>query len=69
LEPEYIFCNYRMIPDDASLWKGPWRWALYEIIDPEIALALAAHGAHLVETMAIKEMMADQRLRSGACRE
>lgn len=62
LKPDYVFCDYRMIPDDAELWPGPWRWALYEVIEPELALSLAAFGAHFVETMAIKEMLADRRL-------
>ncbi len=62
LKPDYMFCDYRCIPDDAELWPGPWRWALYEIIEPEFALALAAFGAHFVETMAIKEMLSDRRL-------
>ncbi len=62
LGPEYIFCDYRMIPADGELWPGPWRWALYEIIEPDLALSLAAAGAEFVETMAIKEMLADRRL-------
>lgn len=62
LEPEYVFCDYRMIPAAAELWLGPWRWALYEIIEPDLALSVAACGAEFVETMAIKEMLSDQRL-------
>lgn len=62
LEPDYLFCDYRIIPDDAELWSGPWQWALYEVIEPDLALALAAFGARFVETMAIKEMLADRRL-------
>ncbi len=62
LGPEYLFCDYRMIPGGAELWPGPWRWALYEIIEPDLALSLAASGAEFVETMAIKEMLSDRRL-------
>lgn len=62
LGPDYLFCDYRIIPDDAELWPGSWRWALYEVIEPELALALAAFGARFVETMAIREMLADRRL-------
>ncbi len=62
LGPEYIFCDYHMVPADAELWPGPWRWALYEIIEPDLALSLAASGAELVETMAIREMLSDRRL-------
>jgi glycerophosphoryl diester phosphodiesterase len=62
LKPDYLFCDYRMIPDDAELWSGPWHWALYEVIDAELALMLSAFGAEFVETMAIKEILADRRL-------
>lgn len=62
LEPDYLFCDYRIIPDDAELWPGAWQWSLYEVIEPDLALALAAFGAHFVATMAIKEMLADRRL-------
>lgn len=65
LAPDYLFCDYRMVPDEAELWPGAWRWALYEVIDPELALALAAHGARFVETMAIGEMLSDRRLAPG----
>jgi glycerophosphoryl diester phosphodiesterase len=66
LGPEYLFCDYRMIPDDAeALWPGPWDWALYEIVDPDVALALAAFGAKFIETMAIGEMLTDLRLKPG----
>lgn len=68
LRPEYVFCDYRMIPDDASLWPGPWRWAMYEVIEPDLALGLAAFGAHFVETMAIREMLSDRRLISASRR-
>jgi len=64
-EPEYLFCNYRMIPDEDELWNGPWHWALYEVIDPELALGLAARGAGFIETMAIGELLTDLRLAPG----
>ena len=69
MAPEYLFCNYMLVPDAEELWSGPWRWALYEIIDPDIALALAAHGARFVETMAIGEMLHDRRLVPGRRRD
>ncbi len=64
-QPGYLFCNYRMIPDEEALWPGPWNWALYEVIDPELALGLAARGAGFIETMAIGEMLTDLRLAPG----
>jgi hypothetical protein len=34
----------------------------YEVVDPELALSMAAFGAEFVETMAIQEMLYDRRL-------
>ncbi len=65
VQPQYIFCNYRMIPDEDDLWQGPWHWALYDIIDPDLALALTARGARFIETSAIGELLSDLRLAPG----
>jgi len=68
LAPQYLFCNYRKIPEPpGALWRGPWQWALYEVTDPALALALARRGADLIETMAIGEMLEDPVLRRGGC--
>ena len=37
---------------------------VYEVVEPDLALALAARGVDLVETMACEEMCADPRLRT-----
>ena len=58
LAPDYIFCNHtRIHPDSAMLWPGPWCWVLYEVVTVEHALELAARGAHIVESMAVVEML------------
>jgi glycerophosphoryl diester phosphodiesterase len=58
LLPDYLFCNYTKLPSPpALLWPGPWRWALYEITDPALALTLADRGVELIETMEIGEML------------
>lgn len=68
LAPQYLFCNHtRLPPPPLPLWKGPWRWALYEVADPELALALAARGADLIETMDIAAMLSHPVLRRVAC--
>jgi len=36
---------------------GRWRWALYEVETPELAVALAERGADFVETMAVSPMI------------
>ncbi len=67
LAPDYLFCDHeRLPPSGEPLWPGPWRWALYEITSAALAVALAARGAHLIETMAIGELLADPRLHPGA---
>lgn len=68
LAPEYLFCNHtKLPPPPLPLWQGPWRWALYEIADPKLALALAARGADLIETMDIAAMLRHPLLRREAC--
>lgn len=49
LEPEYVFCNVSRAP--VPLWPGSWDWALYEVIDADLARELAARGAAFIETM------------------
>lgn len=58
LAPEYLFCNHRKLPPaPAPLWAGPWSWVVYEVADLELAASLFGRGVHLLETMAIAEMM------------
>lgn len=49
LDPEYVFCNHEKIPADASL-EFDFRLAVYEVVDPALALELGRRGAPLVET-------------------
>ena len=65
LSPDYLFCSLRKLPPDGPLPEGPWHWAVYEVIEPDLALTLAARGARFVETMRIGEMLGDPRLRPG----
>lgn len=58
LAPEYLFCNYTKVPRAPDgLWPGPWKWALYEIADPELAVTFGRRGADLIVTYAIGEML------------
>lgn len=57
-KPEYLFCDHEKLPGDAPrLWRGPWRWAIYEVDTPELALSLAERGADFIETMAVAPMI------------
>jgi glycerophosphoryl diester phosphodiesterase len=64
MEPDFLLADHRRLGASrtAPLWSGPWRWVIYEVVDPELALELAARGAHFVETMACAEMYAHPAL-------
>lgn len=67
LAPDYLFCNHEKLPPgDDPLPRGPWDWALYEVTDAGLALALARRGARYIETMAVGELLADPRLGARA---
>ncbi len=68
VEPDYVFSNIQRIPAETDLWPGPWRWVVYEIVEPRLALRWAARGADLIETMSIGEMLADPVLGKERCR-
>src|SRR5688572_2564891 len=58
LAPDFVFCDYQLLSEGTSkLWKGPWRWAIYEVTSRKLAMDLAARGAKLIETMAVRAML------------
>ena len=62
LAPDYVFCDYQLLSEGTSkLWKGPWRWAIYEVTSRKLAMDLAARGAKLIETMAVRAMLREFR--------
>lgn len=56
VQPEFLFCDHLKLPARGPLWRGPWRWAVYEVDSPTLARALAARGVHYIETMAVHDM-------------
>lgn len=58
LKPEYLFAGDKLFPAAYTAMKGRWRWAVYEVQDPDYARRLTAQGADLIETDAIGEMSA-----------
>jgi len=60
LGPEYLFCDMPLAGD--PLWPGPWQWVVYGVQTVEAAMAMAGRGADLVETMAVAELLHDERL-------
>ena len=62
LQPEYLFVDHEVLPPgEGALWRGPWRWVIYEVDNLPLAQALAARGANYIETMAVREMSAALR--------
>jgi glycerophosphoryl diester phosphodiesterase len=67
LQPEFLFCDHTRLPARGALWRGPWRWAIYEVDSLPLALSLAARGIHYIETMAVYPMTeALQAAQAGA---
>ena len=58
LKPDYLFAGDKLFPAAHTALRGRWRWAVYEVQDPDYARRLTAEGADLVETDAIGEMLA-----------
>lgn len=66
LLPDMLFCNYKKLADtESALWPGPWQWALYDIVDADVALQWAGRGAYFIETWDIGSLLRDPRF-SGA---
>lgn len=57
LQPEYLFCDQLELPASGALWRGPWRWVIYEVESLPAAQALAERGANYIESMAVRELV------------
>jgi len=49
LNPDYLIANYQKVPEDADPWPGSWKWMVYDITDPELALHYASHNIPLMK--------------------
>jgi glycerophosphoryl diester phosphodiesterase len=63
LAPQVLLYDHKRVPA-SGLWQGAWDWALWEIVDADVALLWCRRGARYIETMAAGELLADPRLRS-----
>lgn len=62
LAPDYVFSDYQLLTDNtAKLWRGPWRWTIYEVASRKLALELATRGARLIQTMEVRKMLREFR--------
>ena len=58
LEPDYLLVNYKALSNgNPTLWSGPWQWMTWEVVDPDMAVALRERGVEFIETMACTEML------------
>ena len=56
LQPDFLFCDRTFLPAAGALWRGPWRWVVYEVDTLETVLALAARGTHFVGTKDVRSL-------------
>ncbi len=66
LQPDYLFCDRAYIPPGSTLWRGPWRWVVYEIETLESVLDLGARGAHFVATRDVRALSEAMRTHAAA---
>jgi glycerophosphoryl diester phosphodiesterase len=66
LQPDYLFCDRAYLPAGTALWRGPWRWVVYEIETLESVLDLAARGAHFVATQDVRALSEAMRTHAAA---
>lgn len=57
LQADYLICNRVLIPDGEEPWPEFRPWMLYDIMNPDEALAYAAKGVELIETGDIAGML------------
>jgi glycerophosphoryl diester phosphodiesterase len=62
LAPDYLFCDQQLLTQSGSkLWRGPWRWVVYDVRTAKDALEVATRGARLIETTVIRDMLREAR--------
>jgi glycerophosphoryl diester phosphodiesterase len=66
LQPEYVFCDRAHLPAESPLWRGPWRWAIYEVDTLGTVLELAARGADFVVTKDVRSLSEAMRKHAAA---
>jgi glycerophosphoryl diester phosphodiesterase len=56
LLPDYVFCDVNGLPSAGDLRVDWTRLVVYEVADPEMALALSHRGVGFIETFAFREL-------------
>lgn len=64
LQPDFLLVDAAQLPSGGSrLWRGPWRWVVLGVEEPEAAVALAERGADFVATGAVAPLSLGMRNR------
>jgi len=50
LAPDYLIFNVQQLKREQALWHGPWRWFLYDIVEPELANFWHNKGVDFIES-------------------
>jgi len=51
LGPDYLFCDVDAVElEKERLWKGPWKWVLYDVSEVSAASDLLDRGVDMIET-------------------
>ena len=62
LVPDFLLCDQQLLTQSHSqLWRGPWRWAIYNVSSREDATEVASRGARLVGTTAFRRLLREIR--------
>jgi glycerophosphoryl diester phosphodiesterase len=57
LQPEYMFTDINLLPRSGNLDCPGCTLAVYECVDPQLAITVHQRGVDMVETFQIKEML------------
>ena len=50
-QPEFLICNHKKLPESPQiLWQGLWQWFIYDVVEPDMAKALADRGVNWLES-------------------
>ena len=58
LQPEFLFCDRAYLPRRGALWRGPWRWVIYEVDSLDAVLEAAEVGADFAVTRDFRRLSA-----------
>ncbi len=57
LGADYLIVNYHKLPENEKPWSGNWKWMVYDITDPELAMHYTNLGIDLIETANVCSML------------